>query len=154
MIADNAITLLMITCPHCQDTSRQVKAGFTRTRSQRYQCQECRRQYTPEPRPLGYDDKTKETALKLYLEGNGFRRIGRLLSVNHQSVVNWINAFHAGLRAKKLALPVPGKVSTLEMDELFTFVGTKKSPSLLSRSLTARRAASSRTRSANTARRK
>ena len=144
----------MTTCPHCLDAERQVKAGFTHTKNQRYQCQLCRRQYTPEPRPLGYDEKTKEMALKLYLEGNGFRRIGRLLSVNHQSVVNWINAFHAQLRTRKLALPVPGTVSTLEMDELFTFIGAKKSQSLSSPSLTARRAASSLTRSANTVRRK
>ena len=122
--------------------------------SQRFQCQDCRRQYTPEPRPLGYDDKTKEMALKLYLEGNGFRRIGRLLSVNHQSVVNWINAFHALLHAKKMALPVPGKVSTLEMDELFTFIGTKKSRPSSSLSLTGSRAVSSRTRSASIARRR
>jgi hypothetical protein len=27
------------------------------------------------------------------------------LSVNHQSVVNWINSFHEQLRARKLALP-------------------------------------------------
>jgi transposase-like protein len=103
----------MITCSHCQDTARQVKAGFTHKGSQRFQCQLCRRQYTSEPLPLGYDDQTKAMALKFYLEGNGFRRIGRLLSVNHQSVVNWVNAFHAQLRAKKLALPVPGQVSTL-----------------------------------------
>ena len=140
----------MITCPHCQDTSRQVKAGFTHKGSQRFQCQPCRRQYTPEPLPLGYDGQTKAMALKLYLEGNGFRRIGRLLSVNHQSVVNWVNAFHAQLRAKGSALPAPGEVSTLEMDELFTFVGAKKSRLSSSPSLTARRGASSRTRSAGT----
>jgi transposase-like protein len=141
-------------CPHCQTTERQVKSGFNRTGSQRFQCQECRRQYTPAPRPLGYDDKTREMALKLYLEGNGFRRIGRLLSVNHQSVVNWINAFHTQLRAQKLALPVPGKLSTLEMDELFTFIGTKKSQHSSSPSLIERRAASSRTRSARRAHQK
>lgn len=144
----------MTICPYCQDTTRQVKAGFTRTSSQRYQCQLCHRSYTPEPKPLGYAEQTKQMALKLYLEGNGFRRIGRLLSVNHQSVVNWINAFHAQLRAKKLALPVPGQVSTLEMDELFTFIGTKKSQLLSSPSLTARRAALSLTRSVNTERQK
>ncbi len=136
-------------CPYCQTTERQVKSGFNRTRSQRFQCQHCRRQYTPEPHPLGYDEKTKEMALKLYLEGNGFRRIGRLLSVNHQSVVNWINSYHAQLKAKKATLPVPDNPGTLEMDELFTFVGAKKSQSLSSRSLTGRRAASSRTRSAS-----
>ena len=93
-------------------------------------------------------------ALKLYLEGNGFRRIGRLLSVNHQSVVNWVNAFHAQLRARKLALPAPGEVSTLEMDELFTFIGAKKSRRLSSPSSTAGRAVSSRTRSAGSGRRR
>jgi hypothetical protein len=123
-----------------------VKGGFNRTGSQRFQCQFCRRQYTPEPRPPGYDDKTKEMALKLYLEGNGFRRIGRLLSVNHQSVVNWINMYHAKLPTKTSV--VPESVSTLEMDELFTFVGAKKSGHLSSRSLTDKRTASLRTRSA------
>jgi hypothetical protein len=133
---------------------RQVKAGFTRTRNQRYQCQLCRRQHTPAPRPLGYDAQTKAMALKLYLEGNGFRRIGRLLKVNHQSVVNWVNAYHAQLRMKKSPAPVPGTSATLEMDELFTFVGAKKSAHLLSPSLTGRPAASSRTRSVGSARRK
>ena len=93
-------------------------------------------------------------ALKLYLEGNGFRRIGRLLSVNHQSVVNWINSFHAQLQAKNLSLPVPGQVSTLEMDELLTVIGTKKSRHLSSLLLTDSRAASSRTRSAKPEHRK
>lgn len=75
-------------CPHCHSSERQVKSVFNRTGSQRLQCQSCRCQYTPEPLPLGYDEKTREQALKLYLEANGFRRIGRLLSVNHQSVAN------------------------------------------------------------------
>jgi hypothetical protein len=123
-------------------------------RSQRYQCQLCRRSYTPEPKPLGYDDHTKQMALKLYLEGNGIRRIGRLLSVNHQSVVNWINSFHAQLRAQKRLLAVPRHVTTLEMDELFTFIAAKKSPSLSSPSLTDKPDASSRTRSVSTARQK
>jgi len=96
--ADDGITLDMNQCPHCHSAERQVKSGFNRTGSQRLQCQTCRRQYTPAPNPLGYDDKTKEAALRLYLEGNGFRRIGRLLSVNHQSVTNWVNSAHARLK--------------------------------------------------------
>jgi transposase-like protein len=72
-------------CSHRRSTERQVKSGFNRTGTQRLQCQSCRRQYTPEPNPLGYDDRTRQAALKLYLEGNGFRRTGRLLGVNHQS---------------------------------------------------------------------
>jgi hypothetical protein len=114
----------------------------------------CRRQYTPDPNPLGYDDKTREAALKLYLEGNGLRRIGRLLGVNHQSVANWVNSAHARLRARQSLAAEPESAGPLEMDELFTFVATKKSPPTSSRSSSGRRAASSRTRSAGSARRR
>jgi len=116
----------MLICPYCQASEQQVKAGFNRTRSQRFQCQTCRRQYTPAPRPLGYDDATREMALKLYLEGNGFRRIARLLSVNHQSVVNWINAAHAQMMTQTVPMRSAQSPETLEADELFTFVGSKK----------------------------
>jgi transposase-like protein len=138
-------------CPHCRSTERQVKSGFNRTGTQRLQCQTCRRQYTPRPNPLGYDDKTKEQALKLYLEGNGFRRIGRLLGVNHQSVANWVNAAHARLPVQA---PAPTPSETLEVDELFTFIGSKKVRRLSSRSLKGRLGGSSRTRSAKNGRRR
>lgn len=130
-----------------------MKSGFNRTGSQRLQCQPCRRQYTPRPNPLGYDGKTREAALKLYLEGNGLRRIGRLLTVNHQSVANWVNSAHTQLRAEQGDTPEPRTAGTLEMDELFTFVGAKKSPRISSPSSSARRGASSRSRSAKSARR-
>ena len=58
-----------------------MKLGFNRTGSQRIQCQAYRRQYTPLPNSLGYDDKTKEAALKLYLEDHDQLRnlLARLL---------------------------------------------------------------------------
>ncbi len=143
----------MFLCPYCRSAERQVKSGFNRTGTQRLQCRSCRRQYTPAPNPLGYDDKTREAALKLYLEGNGFRRIGRLLSVNHQSVANWVNAAHARLKARHPPTSEPETAGTLEMDELFTFVGAKKSPRISSRSSKESRAESSRTRSARSGRR-
>ena len=61
--------------------------------------------------------------MRLYLEGTNFRRIGRVLGINHQLVVNWVNSYHFGLPAAGHAVASP---ETLEMDELFTFVGSKK----------------------------
>jgi hypothetical protein len=61
----------------------------------------------------------QKAGAQLYLEGNGFRRIGRLLSVNHHSAANWVNSAHAQLPAGGVA------ADTLEMDELLTFVGAK-----------------------------
>lgn len=89
--------------------------------SQRFKCRACQRVYTPEPLPLGYG--VKREAVRLYLEGMNFRRIGRVLSVNHQSVINWVNAYHDALPAAAAPVASP---ETLEMDELFTFVGSKK----------------------------
>ena len=140
----------MIQCPHCSSSERQTKSGHTRTGSQRYRCKECQRIYTPEPKPLGYPDETKREAVRLYLEGTNFRRIGRVLGVNHQSVVNWVNAYHASLPAAGQSVAAP---ETLEMDELFTFVGSKKGRLTSSPSSKGRPAASSRGRSARRGRR-
>lgn len=74
----------------------------------------------------GYPQEIRLQAVRLYLEGTNFRRIGRILSVNHQSVVNWINAYHQKLPNSKQT----GKPETIELDEMFTFVGAKKKGSI------------------------
>jgi transposase len=110
-------------CPHCQATEDQTTYGRTLRGSQRYKCRACARVYTPDPLPLGYPDETKREAVRLYLEGVNFRRIGRVLGVNHQSVINWINSYHAALPACEQPVAAP---EVVELDELFTFVGSKK----------------------------
>ena len=109
-------------CPHCQ-TDTLIKAGLNRSSSQRYQCKVCKHYVTLEPKPNGYAEAARRQALQLYLEGNGLRRIGRILDVAHQTVANWVNAAHAHL---SLPAPQPRKSAVIELDELFTFVGQKK----------------------------
>jgi transposase len=64
-------------------------------------------------------------AIKLYLEGNSLRSIGRILKVTHQSVSNWIEAYSQQLPPSAL----PEKPQVAELDELYTFIGNKKTPS-------------------------
>jgi hypothetical protein len=52
-----------------------------------------------------------------------FRRVARHLGVSHQTVINWINAHVATLPDTP---PLPDEVGGLEQDELFTFIGEKK----------------------------
>ena len=114
----------MITCPHCQRSTHQVKNGRTSAGSQRYVCRVCRRKYTPDPRPQGYGDDLRRRAVQLYVEGMNLRRIGRTLGVVHQTVANWVAAHAAALPAQP---PAPSEaVETAELDELYTFVGEKK----------------------------
>ena len=76
--------------------------------------------------------------MQLYVDGMNLRRIARQLGVHHQSVANW-----AKTHAEQLPeTPVPEKVENAEMDELFTFIGEKKTRSISSPKLTGKRAAS------------
>ena len=115
----------MAICPHCQ-TATLSKGGLNPSGSQRYICKTCQRTHTPEPKPNGYSQEVREQAVRLYLQGMGLRAIGRILQVNPQSVSNWINAASAHLAAQP---PQPATSDVSELDELYTFVGQKKTKS-------------------------
>ena len=85
-------------------------------------CEECARYFTPERKPMGYDSGLREQAVKLHLEGMSFRAVGRALSVNFQSVINWFNNAHDQL-PHQVEDTTP--TQTVEIDELFTYVGKK-----------------------------
>ena len=115
--------------PHCHSAERQVKSGFNGAGSRSLQCQARRRRYTPEPNPLGYDDKTREAALKLYIEGSRPPSTSRIpnainvrsfttrsLRVSIFKVLRRPSELLARLRLFHLAdgLPVPSIASILE----------------------------------------
>jgi len=114
---------VMNTCPYCQANTKQHKNGRTQAGSQRYKCQQCGRRYSPEAKTNGYPEKLRRQAVQLYADGMNFRRIGRHLGVNHQTVINWVKAYSDQLPAQA---PQPAAVGVVELDELFTFVGKKK----------------------------
>ena len=116
-------------CPHCNAIAL-VKAGRNPSGSQRYQCKVCQHYTTPTPHPHGYDETKRAQALALYLEGNGLRRIARLLKTHHQTIAHWVNQHHANL---PVTPPQPQSNAVVELDELYTFVGAKKTEFISSR---------------------
>ena len=120
----------MNTCPRCQQTTRQNRAGKTQSGSQRYRCMHCGSKYTPEPKQHGYSYDVRKQALQLYVDGMNLRRIARHLGIHHRTVSLWVKASAASLSE----VPVPKEVKTAEMDELFTFIGNKKTEFTSSRS--------------------
>src|SRR5829696_3648556 len=109
-------------CPKCARTTKQHKIGKTTGGSQRHRCYFCRQSYTPVKKQQGYSGSVRQKAIQFYIDGMGLRRIGRQLGVHHQSVANWTKAHSENLPKA----PVPAKVKTAELDELFTFIGEKK----------------------------
>lgn len=76
-------------CPRCGSRHRQVKIGTTLKGKQRFRCRDCSHSYVPNPTPKGYDPALRQQAIRrLYREQNDFRRIGRLLGINPQTVDN------------------------------------------------------------------
>ncbi len=81
----------------------------------RYRCQYCKCSYQLRPSRREYSDELCQQALRLYLEQNGFRRTGRILGINAQTVANWV----AAEKARQPAAMQPPEAEIVEMDELY-----------------------------------
>ena len=107
-------------CPRCK-IGEYVKDGILRG-LQRYKCKKCLYRYTVERKS---DVKTKETrrlALEMYLEGLGFRAIGRILRISYGTVYVWIKEWGSKVSLPRRETPI----RIVELDEMHTYVGQKK----------------------------
>lgn len=110
-------------CPRCGIQHYQVRDGKTAAGSQRMRCQGCGKRYTPQPKTVGYDQVTRQQALRLIADGSNLRRTERLLHVHHTTVLRWKRQAAARLPATP---PQPQVVDEIELDELYTFETRKK----------------------------
>lgn len=117
---------MKIKCVYCQSEARQVKDGRTRSGSQQYRCRACERRYTPEPKQAGYPDEVRLRAVQMVADGMSYRQVGRQLGVVHRTVGLWVADYAAQLPAPEQP---PQPIAVIEQDELFTFIGRKKSQS-------------------------
>lgn len=84
----------MNTCKRCGGTDSH-KNGMMNGK-QRYRCKGCGFNYTTGFR--GKPIELRQQALNLYLEGMGYRAIGRKLEVSNVTVLNWVRAYGLGSR--------------------------------------------------------
>ncbi len=108
----------MPSCPKCLHEVC-VKDGIVKGK-QRYKCKKCNYRHTV--RQKGATRAQKRAALELYLEGLGFRSIGRFLKFSHVAVYNWIKAFGENLEELKSE----SEIEIVEIDEMHSFIGLKK----------------------------
>lgn len=103
-----------------------VKNGIVRG-FQRYRCQECRRNWTEKPSPY-YPQEIKLQALQLYLEGLGFRSIGRFLQISNTTVLYWIRQFSQQFQSESGVFKVSDlkTVPYIQIDELWHWAQKKR----------------------------
>ena len=110
-------------CPKCKNEN-YTKNGVA-IQKQRYKCKECGCNFT-QSQKHGALLENKLKALQLYLEGMGFRVIGRVLKVSNVTVLNWIRHFGQSIKDYvETELPDDIRhIDVIEMDEMWHF--TKK----------------------------
>ena len=109
----------MLTCPRCTSAAR-VKSGVLNGR-QRYKCKECHYLFTVYHKSDTATPDQRRLAVTLYLEGLGFRSIGRIVGFSHVAVYQWIRAL--GAEVAEIKRPA---AQVVELDELHSYVGHKK----------------------------
>jgi transposase-like protein len=119
-------------CPCCD--SSHIRKNGRKSGKQNYICVGCGRQFIDNYEPSRtYSNEIKEECLKMYLNGMGFRGIERVKGVHHTTIITWVkqlgktmvDAPSTGVNQGELSgdrnIPSVG-----ELDELETFVGSKK----------------------------
>src|SRR6218665_3252378 len=107
-------------CPRCK-SSEYSKDGIVNLRP-RYKCKKCVYRYPVEKKSDLKSDETKRLALEMYLEGLGFRSIGRILKISYGSVYKWVKEW-----GEKVSLPKSTQpIEMAELDEMRTYIMSKK----------------------------
>ena len=107
-------------CPRCGSINHR-KDGIVGGR-QRHYCKDCHYRYIVQQKSNTKSAATRRLALEMYLEGLGFRAIGRILKISHTIVYYWVKEW-----GERVALPQKeGPVSVVELDEMPTYIGSKK----------------------------
>ncbi len=135
MIVDSVLLFLMsaqrkniwynkeMKCKNCGKETGQIKAGKTRALRQKYKCKHSGKVYTPNPKERSYSEEIKKQAIKLYMEGNSGRAVGRILGISKNICLYWIKKYAKTLTNKSYPNE---RVEVIEMDELYSFVERKK----------------------------
>ena len=79
--------------------------------------------YTQENKKKVHSEETKNQAIKLYLEGNSGRAVGRILGIGKNMCLYWIRKYAKNLEPQE---NLNTRVNVIEMDELYSFVERKK----------------------------
>ena len=109
-------------CKKC-GSEKSVKNGIV-SGKQRYRCKECGCNYREgDGRSNEKVAARKALCILLYAMAKGsYRMMGKILGIDHTLIYRWIRAFGESLPEPE----VSGEIAQMEFDEMWHFVGSKK----------------------------
>jgi transposase-like protein len=107
-------------CPKCK-SSHHVKDGIVRGK-QRYKCKGCHYHYTVERKSDVKTSEIRRLALELYLEGLGFRSIGRILKISYGTVYTWVKEWSSYVSFPRRETPM----DIIELEKMLAYIESKK----------------------------
>jgi len=110
-------------CPKCSQ-AEAVKNGKMQGK-QRYRCKSCGCNYT-QSSSYRIDQDIRIKCIQLYLEGMGFRGIGRFMGVSHVIVQHWVKQLGDNIERLRPQTGEVEPVSVMELDEMWHFIQKKE----------------------------
>ena len=109
-----------IHCPKCQSLNL-VKNGKTASKKQKYLCKNCRKQFITDYTYQGCRPFIRSLILKMTLNSSGIRDISRVLQISTNTVQKLLLKQSRKIPEER----VPTHAKTVELDEFWSFVGSK-----------------------------
>lgn len=117
-------TIITHSCPHC-GSDNLVKNGHDYKSAQKYHCKSCGRYGTLQPQG-GYTQRVRAQVQRAVLERMSLRGIERVFGLSRRTVNRWLMDWLAPLPALATTLLPAQLDDVLELDELWSFVGSKR----------------------------
>ena len=121
-------SIIVHRCPHC-NSEDICRNGHDYKGAQKYHCHRCKSYGTLHARQ-GYREEEKELILRAYQERASMRGVERIFGTVRQTLARWIQEKAAKLPAMEATLLAAEPDDVLELDELWSFVRTKRNQRL------------------------
>jgi insertion element IS1 protein InsB len=112
-------------CPTC-GSSHTIKNGSIHNGKKKYKCKNCGYQFIENPTHITISAETKQFIDKLLLERISLRGIARVTGVSWSWLQNYVNQKLGRIPRKIKVLGISKGRLTIECDEMWSFVGSKK----------------------------
>jgi insertion element IS1 protein InsB len=109
-----------VNCPKCNE-EKVVKNGRTKNNKQQYYCKICNYRFIENYTYQAYNSDINKSIILLTKEGLGIRSTARILKISTTTLLKRIVSI-----ARKINQPIISKGKTYEVDEMCTYIGSKR----------------------------